>query len=103
MNLFYKLIIIIGAFTLILFMYIFYSRELSKEGRLGKRNEINAAIIRRGKTTNEMTRIMGKADTVIYLNNEIIYHYLSNNIDYLDIEIYSDTNNFISKVFIPQN
>ncbi len=96
-------VIIVFIFIIILLLWGFlYDRFLNPEMIKGKINVEKASNLRIGMNNNEIFDIMGKADTKLQLDkHKTLLKYSSNNIDYLDIEIYLDSNEKVYEILIP--
>lgn len=100
-----KLIIYIFSILIMLLLaYVILERNFSKNAQKGKRNMALAGKLKTGMKENYLINLMGNPDTVILNSDSIkVFHYLSNNVDYLDIEIYVDRDSNITRIILPKN
>ncbi len=85
-------------------LYAYYDSHLSTSAKKNVLNEKRAHSVKAGMRKEEVKGIMGEPVDITQSNDAsavVSYHYLSNNGDYLDIEIRFDTAGKVSSVFIP--
>lgn len=85
-------------------LYAYYDSHLSPQAQKNALNEQRAHSVKAGMRKEEVKRIMGEPVDITQSNDPLAivsYHYLSNNGDFLDIEIRFDTDQVVSSVFIP--
>lgn len=101
----YRTIIYILSILAIFYsLNIIFDRHFTKSAINGKHNVFLARQLKMGLDENTLIKTMGTPYRVVS-NPDFskIYHYKSNNVDYLDIEITIDKNKSITRVFIPEN
>lgn len=104
MNALKKGLYFVAFVMLAIIAYIIYDGHFSSVARIGKRNVANAKSLKVGMDENSVIEIMGKPNVIIQKDKATkLYEYTTNNVDYLDIEIYFDENGYVYRIFLPEN
>lgn len=103
MRIFKKLISIISIIIVLFVSYIIYDRNFSIKAKTGKKNMALVTKLKIGMKEDDVIRKMGKPESISVTDSQKVYNYSSNNVDYLDIEIFIDSNNRIMRINFPEN
>lgn len=97
--------ILLLAFSGFVAIYLIYDNNYSARAITGKRNHNNALKLKQGMSYRDVVQIMSYPEDAypsLDTNEYIVLRYLSNNGDFLNIEVRLDKNNNVVSIFNPE-
>lgn len=90
--------------VIVMFAGWIFQINLVRNNTVEEANLIRVKSLDKGMDESEVRHIMGIPELVDSSNSDVkVYHYKSDNVDYLDIEVYLNNENKVTEIFIPRN